>query len=261
MWERWGATIEQVVCLKRACDPCVAAHLAAQEREQREQEGMTLRDRWKEAGLTESMFRRTLASFDTRPLERRVDGTMITTVMDDVDDMMAHLHDDPAPWLVLWGERGTGKTHLATGMLIEVCRRGGRGLFRTGKEMLDELRATHAPGAVETEAEVQRRWSRLSLVVIDDVGVRMDQQTPFAAEAYWAVIDGRYRQGGPLVMTTNLSPDALTAHLGQAAASRISERALVSEVKAADYRVTLRRALPTPIGPAVLAGEPADVPF
>lgn len=247
---------ETVVCSKRACDACVAAHRATETRQQREQENMGVRDRWDEAGLTESMYRQTLASFDGSRLAPRVDGS---TALDDVAWVIEHIHDESAPWLLLWGQRGRGKTHLAIGLLLEVCRRGGRGLFRTGKELMDELRATHEPGSRTTEAELQRRWARLDLVVIDDVGT--ERLTPYTAEAYWAVIDGRYRNGLPLVLTTNATVDALMAHVGEAAASRIGERALMSEVAASDYRVLLRGKLPTPIHQGVMMGEPDDVPF
>lgn len=265
-WQRGTVRVPQVVCWRRACNRCVEIELANAEQYRKQQEQTALRDRWEEAGLTPGQWRQTMSSFDAQRLAPRADGT---TAADDAAWLTAHTTDDPAPWLVLWGERGKGKTHLAVAVLIEVCRRGGRGLFRTGKEMMDELRATHEPGALASEAELQRQWARLSLVVIDDVGV--ERQTAYTAEAYWAVVDGRYRTGTPLVLTTNLTPDGLMAHIGEAAASRLAERALVCEVQGAgDYRLALRQGVlvtaeaghaPTPIGPHVVVDEPADVPF
>lgn len=250
-WEHGDGVEEQVVCMKRACDPCVEAYRAADTEARRSEEQATVLERWHRAGLTERMFRQTIGSFDRSRLLARSDGS---TALEDATWLLDHAHDETPAWLVLWGPRGVGKTHMATGILLEVCRRGGYAAWRTGKEMLDELRATHEPGSRTTEAALQREWARLALLVIDDVGV--DRQTPYTAEAYWAVLDGRYRSGLPLVMTTNLTPDLLRAHIGEAAASRISEYALMSEVVASDYRVGMRqRSL------HLVADEPDDAPF
>ena len=251
----WGlgeiVTEEQTVCVKRACDACVERSKASETEQRRAGEQQTVRDRWERAGLTERMFGLTLVSLDCGRWAPRQDDT---TALDDGLWLIGHAHDDPPPWLVLWGPRGVGKTHLAVAVLLEICRRGGDAAFRTGKELMDELRASNEPRSGTSEAALQRAWMRLALLVIDDVGE--ERQTPYTAEAYWAILDGRYRAGLPLLITTHLNPDGLSAHIGEAAASRLSEHALMSEVLAGDSRVGARQG-----SLRLVASEPDDVPF
>jgi len=50
--------------------------------------------------------------------------------------------------------------------------------------------------------------NRKELLIIDDFG--MERDTDFAAEHIFNIIDGRYRSGKPLIITTNLNISALT---------------------------------------------------
>ncbi|HSJ52582.1 MAG TPA: ATP-binding protein, partial [Anaerolineae bacterium] len=55
---------------------------------------------------------------------------------------------DPQDWLVLMGEYGCGKTHLAAAMANERQERGYSALFVVVPDLLDHLRATFSPSSL-----------------------------------------------------------------------------------------------------------------
>ena len=66
--------------------------------------------------------------------------------------------------VLLVGEPGTGKTHLATGLAIAACRQRKRVRFTTAAALVNQL--------VEAQREqsltrMLARWSRVELIVID----------------------------------------------------------------------------------------------
>src|SRR4051794_31757385 len=69
--------------------------------------------------------------------------------------------------VVLIGESGTGKSHLATGLCLAACRQKRRVRFTTAAALVNEL--------VEAKHQLQlrrvmARWSRYDLIPIDEVG-------------------------------------------------------------------------------------------
>ena len=70
--------------------------------------------------------------------------------------------------ILLVGEAGTGKTHLATGLCVAACRQRRRVRFATATALINELaEAAHA----NQLSRALGRWERLDLICIDSCGV------------------------------------------------------------------------------------------
>ncbi|MFC9821424.1 ATP-binding protein [Streptomyces erythrochromogenes] len=111
-----------------------------------------------------------------------------------------------AGFLLLTGPFGTGKTHEAYGALRRIADAGPEKyefIAITAPDMYALLR----PGGSErgTEYEVQR-LKRIPLLLIDDLGT--EKITEFTEEATYRLLNERYNESLPTVITSNLEADS-----------------------------------------------------
>ena len=100
--------------------------------------------------------------------------------------------------ILLVGEAGTGKTHLATGLCVAACRQRRRVRFTTATALINELaEAAHA----NQLSRALGRWERLDLICIDELGYVPLAET--ACELMFQVIADRAEKAA-VVVTTNL---------------------------------------------------------
>ena len=137
--------------------------------------------------------------------------------------------------VLLLGDSGTGKTHLATGLCVAACRQKKRVRFATATGLVNEL--------VEAQHHNQlgralSRWARYDLIAIDEVGY-----VPLAelgAELLFQVISDRAEKAA-VIITTNLPFSEWTqvftnARLCKALLDRLTDRAHILETGAESYR-------------------------
>jgi DNA replication protein DnaC len=137
--------------------------------------------------------------------------------------------------VVLIGECGTGKTHLATGLCLAACRQKRRVRFATATALVNELVEAKQSGQVR---RVMARWLRYELIVLDEVGY-----VPLAdvgAEFLFQVIADRAERAA-LIVTTNLPFSEWTSvfpnpRLCQALLDRITDRAHIIETGSESFR-------------------------
>ena len=100
--------------------------------------------------------------------------------------------------LVLAGAWGTGKTHLAIAIALNVMRSGRQAIFRASSKMADELREANFTGGYY---ELMREFSGVPCLVIDDLG--KDRGTDAWCDYLYQIIDYRYTHGLQTIITTN----------------------------------------------------------
>ena len=139
---------------------------------------------------------------------------------------------DPRGWLLFTGGYGVGKTHLAAAIANAVVERGGQALFALVPDLLDHLRAAYAPTSEEPFDELFERLKNAPLLILDDLGA--ESPTPWAQEKLFQLINHRYLQRLPTIITTNRPIEAIEPRLR----SRLTDLDLVTRVHilAADYR-------------------------
>ena len=137
--------------------------------------------------------------------------------------------------VILIGDSGTGKTHLATALAIAACQQGRRVRFTTLAALANELQEA------ETRRELARvvgRYARTELVVLDELGYLALPDG--AAELVFQVLSERHERGS-LIVTTNLPFGEWTkvfpdARLAKAVVDRLTHRAHIIDTGTESWR-------------------------
>ena len=130
----------------------------------------------------------------------------------------------PEGWLLLAGERGCGKTHLAVAIAGECLRQERQVLYAFVPTLLDHLRATYGPDSLVGFDELFEQVLNAELLILDDLGA--ENSTPWAEEKLYQVVVHRHEARLPTVITTAVADfDAL-----EEARPRIASRLLDREV-------------------------------
>jgi DNA replication protein DnaC len=131
--------------------------------------------------------------------------------------------------LYLFGPAGTGKTHLAVMVAQEV---EGVQFVKVPKLLLS-LKANFDGKGYENELIIDR-LAKLPVLVLDDLGA--EKASEWVAETMYILIDERYGNMKPTIITSNHSLSELSERLGDRIVSRIMEMCRVIEIKTSDKR-------------------------
>lgn len=140
--------------------------------------------------------------------------------------------DCPEGWLVLVGDSGCGKTHLAVSIANDRMMKGEEVFFAFVPDLLDHLRYTFSPDSRVTYDELFDRIKQASLLMLDDLG--SESSTTWANEKLYQIIVHRHNAQLPTVITTRAIPSAAKDPV----ASRLNDSRLVQimPITAPDYR-------------------------
>jgi DNA replication protein DnaC len=145
--------------------------------------------------------------------------------------------------VLICGQTGVGKTHLAQAVAHEAARQGFEVLYTTADQLLRHLHAGRADGSTDQRLQ---RYLAPDLLVIDDFGLK--PLPPTGPVDLYDVINGRYEKGS-IVVTSNRAPtewpelfgDPLLANAGL---DRLGHRANVLLITGRSFRMADRPDLP-----------------
>ena len=137
--------------------------------------------------------------------------------------------------LILLGNSGTGKTHLATAIGIKACEEGYNVLFKTAAGLINELKEAKDEKQLVRYA---KQFKKLDLVIIDELGyISFDIE---GVELLFQYLAMRYETKSTLI-TTNLvfSEWIKIFHdkaLTMALLDRITHNAVILNMSGRSYR-------------------------
>jgi DNA replication protein DnaC len=144
--------------------------------------------------------------------------------------------------LLLEGQPGVGKTHLAVAVLKQVIQSSGaRGVFYDTRELLRVIRSTYDPSIRTTELEVLRPVMTADLLVLDDLGA--EKTSEWVDETMNLIVNTRYNERRLTIFTSNYQdipddtdPNSLLFRIGFRMRSRLHEMCEFFVLDGADYR-------------------------
>ncbi|MEC4024561.1 ATP-binding protein [Pseudomonas fulva] len=124
--------------------------------------------------------------------------------------------------MMLLGDVGTGKTHLACAVAQQVIRAyGASARYTMAIEIIRDLKMTFDKKSERTERDVYAALLAPDLLVIDEVGVQ--HGSDFERQVLFEVIDSRYRQLMPTIVISNLGLSGLRKCLGERSVDRLTD--------------------------------------
>ncbi|HUA60436.1 MAG TPA: ATP-binding protein [Verrucomicrobiae bacterium] len=184
------------------------------------------------------------------PIARRE----LTTVLLAVKTYVREFPNESRPGLLLIGEPGTGKTHLAISALREIISKGFECLFTDYQSLLNSIKSGYDPASDSSDREAYRAALDADVLLLDDLGAH--RVTGWVEDTVTSIVTYRCNHRKPLIATTNL-PDGdagssvvqqgplgkdyrrtLAEHIGARARSRLFEMCTVIRMPLVeDYRI------------------------
>ena len=146
---------------------------------------------------------------------------------------VAFAQEPGSHWLFLSGPTGTGKTHLAVAAARYALEHHNMSVYVAAvPDLLDHLRSSFDPRAGTGYDDLFGMIKGAQLLVLDDLGT--ENATPWAQEKLYQVINHRYMEQMPTVITSNVDIKKIDDRV----ASRIQDHRLSHyvEMDAEDYR-------------------------
>lgn len=140
--------------------------------------------------------------------------------------------------MILWGDKGTGKTLLATLLLKTLLAAGHDGYFTQFNEMIDAYTDTWRNN--DEKRWFTRRMRNATLLVVDDIGKEHKGRVDMVESMFDQVIRARVANAKPTIITTNYTPDQMLSGYGGGVMSLLAESCFDHHVTGPDFRPRLR---------------------
>ena len=113
--------------------------------------------------------------------------------------------------LILVGNNGVGKTHLACSIANELIKNGIPIIYGTLINLLAELKNSYDSDNNISEREIIKLYEKVNLLIIDDLG--KENPSEWGLEKLFTIINSRYENNLPVVITTNYNRERLRERL------------------------------------------------
>jgi DNA replication protein DnaC len=199
------------------CTTCYAEHRELERLEaKRQAEEYEREERLRAARVPKRFREATLESFVPSCDAAKKALNLATSYADDFDQFKAD-----GTCMIFCGGVGTGKTHLAVGIIKRVLDRNMRARFSSVIDAVRSVKETYGRDSEKTEQEAIDEFLRPALLVLDEVGAQFG--TDAEKLILFQIINGRYEKVLPTIVISNLAKDALGEFIGERVIDRLRE--------------------------------------
>lgn len=118
--------------------------------------------------------------------------------------------------LIISGDNGIGKTHLAVAIAHEVMSNGISVYFATAPTLFEKLRDELF---FDGKKPIHKMTVNAELLIIDDLG--KEKSSEWTSETLYKIVNDRYENKLPVIITTNLTKNEIEKRYNKAVTSRL----------------------------------------
>lgn len=149
--------------------------------------------------------------------------------------------------LILAGNNGVGKTHLACSIANKLIENGIPVIYGTLINLLAELRNSYDTENNISEMEIIKLYENVDLLIIDDLG--KEKPSEWGLEKLFTIINSRYENNLPVIITTNYNQNTLLERLSlnseietaRSIISRLYEMCYLVKIDDIDHRIKKKK--------------------
>lgn len=136
--------------------------------------------------------------------------------------------------LKLFGSYGCGKTHLVSAIIHKIGENYVDSTFINVPELLVKIKQSFGNDEVNFDWMIEKAKDA-SLLILDDLGA--EKSSDWVREQLYVIINRRYEDMLPTIVTTNCTTAELVDRLGERTVSRLIEMTDAYKITADDYRL------------------------
>ena len=139
--------------------------------------------------------------------------------------------------LIITGESGVGKTHLAASIANKLIENDKIVLMGNLTMLLDLIKETFGDNT-KSENELIELYSNVDMIIIDDLGTEKISQ--WALEKLYTIIQNRNENRLPIIITTRFNKHGLIERFSQSQDEQLVD-AIISKLYQMCYGITLKK--------------------